>query len=53
MGILNHSNIALISGLWGALHATHSNSTKSGVLHLIAFPGENQLGPKQAGKECR
>lgn len=53
MGIINHSSTSLISGLWDAPHATHSNSTKSGLLHIIAFPGENQFDPKEVGKECR
>lgn len=55
MAIINHSSASasLISGLQGALHATHSNSTKSGLLHVIAFPGENQFDPKEVGNGCK
>lgn len=53
MAIINHSGTSLISGLWGALHATHSNSTKSGPLHVIAFPGENQFDPQEVGNGCK
>lgn len=53
MGIINHSSTSMIPGLWDALHATHSNSTKSGLLRLIAFLGENQFDPKEVGEECR
>lgn len=48
MGIINHSSASVISGLQDALRATHSNSTKSGLLHVIAFLGEKtNLIPKR------
>lgn len=51
--IINHSSTSVISGLWAALPEAHRNSTKSGLLHITAFLGENQFDRKEVGKECR
>lgn len=42
----------MISGLWDALYTTHSNSTKSGVLHIIASLGENQFDSKRLERKA-